>query len=148
MARDGLRKNAMMAHLMDALNQGQDVGHYGRLVFAMVGRFFLDEDDIAAYLAKNPGIGEVQARALYREVQAHDYSPPKRERILEWQGRQDFPICPNPDDPNGCDVYRDLQFPDSVYEKIDEFYEQQVRADGGEGKTEELARPRSARRRA
>jgi hypothetical protein len=81
MARDELRKNAMMAHLMDALNQGKDVGHYGRLVFAMVGRFFLDEDDVVAYLAKNPGVGEVQARALYREVHAYDYNPPKRERI-------------------------------------------------------------------
>src|SRR5215831_13817226 len=148
MARDELRKNAMMAHLMDALNHGKDVGHYGRLVFAMVGRFFLDEDHVVAFLAKNPGVGDVQARALYREVQAHDYNPPKRERILEWQGRQDFPICPNPDDPNGCDVYRDLQFPDSVYEKIDEFYEQQVRADDNVDRAPEQAKPTAARRKA
>ncbi len=31
-----LRKNGMMAHLMDALSQGEDIGHYGRLVFVMV----------------------------------------------------------------------------------------------------------------
>jgi hypothetical protein len=38
-----LRKNEMMAHLMDALSQGQDIGHYGRLAFVMVARHFLSE---------------------------------------------------------------------------------------------------------
>jgi hypothetical protein len=33
-----LRKNAMMAHLIDALSRGEDIGHYGRLVFVMVAR--------------------------------------------------------------------------------------------------------------
>ena len=31
-----LRKSRMMAHLMDALSRGEDIGHYGRLVFVMV----------------------------------------------------------------------------------------------------------------
>jgi len=30
-----LRKNGMMAHLMDALFRREDIGHYGRLVFVM-----------------------------------------------------------------------------------------------------------------
>ena len=30
-----LRKDEMMAHLLDSLDQGKDIGHYGRLVFAM-----------------------------------------------------------------------------------------------------------------
>ena len=29
-----------MAHLLDSLNDGKDIGHYGRLVFAMVARHF------------------------------------------------------------------------------------------------------------
>ena len=41
-----LRKNGMMAHLLDPLSQGQDIGHYGRLVFAMVARHFLPEDQL------------------------------------------------------------------------------------------------------
>ena len=50
-------------------------------------------------------------------------NPPKRERVLEWQERQDFPICPNPDEPDACNVYKDLQFPEHVYEHISEYYE-------------------------
>jgi hypothetical protein len=34
---DNLRDSPMMAHLLDALEAGQDVGHYGRLTFVMVG---------------------------------------------------------------------------------------------------------------
>ena len=35
-----LRKDSMMAHLLDSLEAGKDIGHYGRLVFAMVARHF------------------------------------------------------------------------------------------------------------
>jgi hypothetical protein len=120
-----LRKNDMLAHLLDALADGQDIGHYGRLVLAMVGRHFLDDDELIATLVQNPDFSEDEARSLVRQVQARNYNPPKRERILEWQERQEFPICPNPDDPGACNVYRDIQFPDGVYEEIEEFYEQQ-----------------------
>ena len=44
MATEAIRNNEMMDHLMGALEQGQDIGHYGRLVFVMVGRHFMDED--------------------------------------------------------------------------------------------------------
>lgn len=123
-----LRKSDVMAHLLDALEQGEDIGHYGRLVFAMVGRHFLPEDELVGYLTRDKDVSEQEARALYAQVQARDYSPPKRERILAWQAQQDFPICPDPDDPAACNVYRDLAFPDAIYEHIEEFYEQ--RADG------------------
>ena len=51
---------------------------------------------------------------------------PSRERILAWQREQEFPICPNPDDPEACNVYRDLKFPDEVYERIEQFHEQKA----------------------
>ncbi|MBV9771585.1 MAG: hypothetical protein JOZ32_18585 [Bryobacterales bacterium] len=38
--------------------------------------------------------------------------------------KQDFPICPNPDDPQACNIYKDLDLPQEVYEKIASFYEQ------------------------
>jgi hypothetical protein len=126
MAVDELRKNDMLAYLLDSLADGKDIGHYGRLVLAMVGRHFLDEDELIATLVQNPDFSEDEARSLVRQVQARNYNPPKRERILEWQERQDFPICPNPDDPGACNVYRDIQFPDGVYEEIEEFYEQKA----------------------
>jgi hypothetical protein len=121
---DELRKSPMMAHLLDALDQGADIGHYGRLVFAMVARHFLDEEDLVEWLQKDEDFSEAQARRLVLQVQGRDYNPPKRQRILEWQKEQAFPICPNPDDPDACNVYKDLTFPDEVYESISGYYEE------------------------
>jgi len=121
-----LRQNTMIAHLLDSLEEGKDIGHYGRLVFAMVARHFLDEKALIKTLRKNPGFSEEEARALYLQVQGRDYNPPKRERILQWQQEQEFPICPDPDNPDACNVYKDLQFPDEVYERIGEYYEQKA----------------------
>lgn len=123
MAIEDLRKSEMMAHLMDALDAGKDIGHYGRLTFAMVAHHFLNEKELVACLQKDPDMTEAEAKALVSQVQGKDYNPPKRDRILEWQQQQDFPICPNPDDPDACNVYRDLQFPDQVYEHISDYYE-------------------------
>ena len=123
MAVEELRKNYMMAHLLDALDQKKDIGHYGRLVFAMVARHFLSEDELIGYLTKDSDFNETEARSLYQQVQGKDYNPPKRERVLQWQEQQEFPICPNPDDPDACNVYKDLQFPDHVYEHISEYYQ-------------------------
>lgn len=126
MAVEDLRKSEMMAHLMDALEEGEDIGHYGKLVFAMVARHFLSQEELIQYLTKAPDCSETEAKALYQQVQGKDYNPPKRDRILEWQQHQDFPICPNPDDPDACNVYRDLEFPEQVYEHISSYYEQKA----------------------
>ncbi|HEY0070637.1 MAG TPA: hypothetical protein VGE04_11790 [Chloroflexia bacterium] len=124
-----LRDSEMMAHLMDALEKGTDIGHFGRLTFAMVARHFLDEDEMLRLLGKQEG-GEEEARRLLMQVQAKDYNPPRRERILQWQQEQEFPICPNPDDPDACNVYRDLRFPEGIYENIEEYYEEKAEAQG------------------
>ncbi|AFZ31509.1 hypothetical protein Glo7428_3020 [Gloeocapsa sp. PCC 7428] len=124
MAIADLRKSDMMAHLLDALDAGKDIGHYGRLVFAMVARHFLSEKELIEYLQKDRDFSAEDARSLYQQVQGKDYNPPRRERVLEWQQQQDFPICPNPDDPDACNVYKDLQFPEEVYEHISEYHEQ------------------------
>ena len=65
---DDLCSNSMMRRLMAAVDSGQDIGHYGRLVFAMAARHFLSEDDLLGYLAKNPGFSEQDARALVQQV--------------------------------------------------------------------------------
>jgi len=124
MAVEDLRKNGMMAHLLDALDAGQDIGHYGRLVFAMVARHFLSEEELINYLQKDSDFSQEEAQRLYQQVQGKDYNPPRREKVLQYQQQQEFPICPNPDDPDACNVYKDLQFPDHVYEHISEYYEQ------------------------
>jgi hypothetical protein len=123
-----LNRNPMMAHLAQALDQGKDIGHYGRLVFAMVARHFTGEDELLSYLQKNPGFSQEEARALVAQVQGRDYNPPRRERILQWQAEQEFPICPNADDPDACNVYKDLKFPDEVYESIQSYQEKKAEA--------------------
>lgn len=120
-----LRNSPMMAYLLDALEQGTDIGHYGRLTFVMVARHFLPDDEIIDLLSHQPDHNEADSRALLQQVKVHDYNPPKRERILEWQSKQDFPICPTPDEPGSCNVYQDLNFPSHIYDNITEYYEEQ-----------------------
>jgi hypothetical protein len=124
-----LRDSPMMARLLDALERGEDVGHYGRLTFAMVARFFIDEDRLIALLAEQPEQSEADARALVRQMREHDYNPPTRDRILEWQQLQDFQICQDADDPNTCNVYKELRFPDEVYDRIGAYYEEKAEAE-------------------
>ena len=125
---EALKQSDMMAHLLDSLQKKKDIQHYGRLVFAMVARHFLPEDELVKLLTRNPNFGEDEARALVEQVQGRDYNPPRRDRILEFQKEQDFPILPNPEDPDSGNVYRDLKFPDEVYEHIEEYRRQKAGA--------------------
>jgi hypothetical protein len=120
---EDLRQSPMMAHMLDALDDGEDIGHYGRLVFAMIGRHFVSHDELVELLTKDHDADEQEIRAMVQQVQDRGYSPPRREKILEFQNQQDFEICPNPDDPDACNVYNELQFPDEVYESIQEYQE-------------------------
>jgi len=119
----------MMNHILEALGRGEDIGHFGRLTFAMIARYFIDNEELAQLLAKDGGIDENEARGLVQQVEEMGYNPPRREKILEWQKQQDFPICPNPDDPDACNVYNELTFPDEVYEEIQEYREQRQAAE-------------------
>jgi hypothetical protein len=130
---DNLRDSPMMARLLDALEEGTDIGHYGRLVFAMVARHFLDNEEMIRLLASQPGQDETQARALLMQVKERDYSPPKRERILHWQEQQEFQICPWTDDPNNGNVYRELRFPDGIYDHINQFWEERAQGEEEQG---------------
>jgi hypothetical protein len=125
MALEDLRQSTMMSHLLDALERGEDIGHYGRLVFAMVARHFLSEEEVIAQLTKDRDCDEEKARALLKQVEARGYTPPKRERVLEWMERQNFPICETLHDGEGCNVYKSLHFPREIYEKIAAYYERQ-----------------------
>jgi hypothetical protein len=120
---EDLRQSPMMAHMLDALDNGEDIGHYGRLVFAMIGRHFVSNDELVELLTKDHDADEQEIRAMVQQVEDKGYSPPRREKILEFQNQQDFEICPNPDDPDACNVYNELQFPDDVYESIQEYQE-------------------------
>lgn len=126
MAVEDLRRSPMMSHLLDALERGEDIGHYGRLTFTMVAHHFLEEDELVSLLAKDGDTDEQKARALVKQVEERGYNPPRRARILEWQSEQEFPICPTPDDPDACNVYKDLDMPEEVLESIQEYREQKA----------------------
>ena len=126
MAISELRKNDMMAHLLDSLEAGKDIGHYGRLVFTMVARHFLSDNELVKLLTKDKSVDEAAARTLVAQVQSRDYNPPKRQKILEFLEQQKFPICPDAENPDACNVYQDLQFPEAVYAKINEYYQQKA----------------------
>lgn len=127
-ALEELRRSPMMAHLLDALEQGTDIGHYGRLTFVMVARFFLPDEELVTLLARQPEQDEEAARALVVQVEGHDYNPPTRERIVQWQAEpgQEFQICPDTGDPTACNVYRELRFPDHIYDQISDYWEEQA----------------------
>ena len=123
---EDLRQSPMMAHMLDALDNGEDIGHYGRLVFAMIGRHFVSNDELVELLTKDHDADDQEIRAMVQQVQDKGYSPPRREKILEYQSQQDFPICPDPGDPDACNPYAELQFPEEVYESIQEYREERA----------------------
>ena len=128
MAVDDLRQSPMMSHLLDALERGEDIGHYGRLTFAMVARNFVDRDELVRLLGQDRDTDETKAKSLVMQVEERGYNPPGRARIMEWQAQQDFPICPTPDDPDTCNPYRELAMPDQVLEDIEQYHERQFDA--------------------
>jgi DNA primase large subunit len=126
---EDLRQSPMMNHLLEALDRGEDIGHYGRLTFVMIARHFVSNDELVELLTKDRDADEQEIRALVQQVEDKGYSPPRRDRVLEWQSQQDFQICPNPDDPDACNVYNELSFPDEVYQSIQEYQEKRQTAD-------------------
>jgi len=86
----------MMSHMLDALDNGEDIGHYGRLVFAMIGRHFVTNDELVELLTKDHDADQGEIRALVKQVEEKGYSPPRREKILEYQSQQAFRSAPTP----------------------------------------------------
>lgn len=124
MPKEDLKQSPMMDHLLQSLESGQDIGHYGRLTFAMIARYFVDNEELVGLLAEDNDESEREARALVQQVEEKGYNPPRRERILQWQEQQEFEICPSPDDPDSCNVYNELTFPDELYQDIEEYREE------------------------
>ena len=127
-ATDELRKSPTMTHLLDAAESGQDIGHYGRLTLAMVGAKFMEQDDLVKILLKSGGADETEVKAMVQQVVERGYNPPSRARLQEWSAEQDFPLMPNPDDPDSGNLYRELTMPDEVIESIEEYREQKLEA--------------------
>ena len=126
-ALDALRKNHAMRHLIEAVEDGTDIGHYGRLTFAIVAHYFMKPDDLAKFLAQDKDESEAEAKGLVHQVIEAGYSPPGPRKIREWNEKQDFPILPpDHDSVDDANVYQDLDFPEAVYNKISSYHEHQA----------------------
>ena len=64
MSVEDLRQSPMMSHMLDALDNGEDIGHYGRLLFAMIGRHFVDNDELVELLTKDHDAEKGEIRAM------------------------------------------------------------------------------------
>ncbi len=126
MAVEDLRQSKMMNHMLETLENGEDIGHYGRLTFAMISRYFVENEELVGLLTKDTDADEQEVRALVQQVEEKGYNPPRREKILDWQSQQDFQICPDSDDPDACNIYNELTFPDGLYEDIQEYREEKA----------------------
>ena len=62
MALEDLRPSPTMAHLIDAQEQGKDIGHYGRLTFTMIARYFVDDDELVRLLTQDKDTDEPNSR--------------------------------------------------------------------------------------
>ena len=87
MALNDLKANHMMAHLTEALDKKQDIGHFGRLVYTIVARHFLSEDELVAQLAKDKDFDDEQARGLVQQVQGQREAGEKARRPLDGEQR-------------------------------------------------------------
>jgi hypothetical protein len=117
-----------MTRLLDALKKKTDIGHNGQFVFVTVARHFMDEAEIVKLLSHQPDMDEEKAQAFVQQLTERGYNPPRRERILQMQAEQDFAIIENADDPDSGNLYRELQFPDEIYEDINEYREEKAAA--------------------
>lgn len=58
-----LRQSPMMEIMLEALDRGENIGHYGRLTFVMIARHFLDSDELVELVAASSGEGLQPAAA-------------------------------------------------------------------------------------
>ena len=57
----------------------------------------------------------------------HSDTPPRRQRILEWQSQQHVPAHPHPDDRDN--LYRNHRFPEQIYDHIGHYQHAKLEAD-------------------
>lgn len=64
MSVEDLKQSPTMNHMLEALEKGEDIGHYGRLTFAMIARYFVENEELVGLLARDTDADEQEVRAL------------------------------------------------------------------------------------
>lgn len=124
---EDLRKSPMMAKLWDDLQNKVDIGHFGRLVFTIIARHYLSEDELIRLLANNLEVEDAQVLLL--EVNERNYNPPRPSVIRKWQLRQAYRIIPPDQEHNLAwgNVYAELKLPQEIYDQVGGFYKEQAK---------------------
>ena len=82
----------------------------------------MPHEEVVAWLRKDGDCSEEQAGTMLHQVEGRDYSPPRRERLLQWQQEQEFQFI-DPHDPDSGNLYRNLEFPKAIYDHIGHYQE-------------------------
>lgn len=121
-AREQMMSSPTIRRLVEAAEAGEDIGHYGELTLAIVGRYFMSDADLVDLLSRCVEMDRKKAAGLVHQVKEGDYSPPRRETLVHWSSEQQFNLI-NVKDPDSGNLYRELTFPDQVYEHIRHYHE-------------------------
>ena len=84
---EDLKQSPLMNHMLEALENGEDIGHYGRLTFAMVGAYFVKNDELVRLLTQHHDGDEREVRAIVQQVREKGYNPPNRDKLLESESK-------------------------------------------------------------
>jgi hypothetical protein len=83
---EDLRQSPMITHILDALERGEDIGHFGRLTFVMTARHFLDTEELVELLTKDHDAEEQEVRAMVQ--QSRRGATAHRGARRSWSGRR------------------------------------------------------------
>jgi hypothetical protein len=94
MPTEDLRQSPMMSHMLNALERGEDIGHYGRLTLAMIARYFVDNEELARLLAQDASTDENEARqdpGVAKRTGLPNLPKPRRSGCLQRLQRAPLP---------------------------------------------------------
>lgn len=132
---EDMRKSHMMASLWDDLKIGVDIGHFGRLLFCIVARHFMEEEQIIKLLTSGQQMLPEDAQAMLLNVNERNYNPPRPSVIRKWQQKQRYKIIPDEHahDLAYGNLYSELRFPQEIYDQVGEFYKEAAKDVGAPG---------------
>jgi hypothetical protein len=70
---DDLKHSPMMNHMLEALDRGEDIGHYGRLTFVMVARHRVDNEELVGLLTQDQDADERDVQVMVQQVEEKGY---------------------------------------------------------------------------
>ena len=122
---DDLKRNPMMRRIIQTMESGQDVGHYGRFIFTVVASYFIGEKEITDLLKRQPEIEDSEeALGFYLQVASARYVMPTSARIRAWdksEEQKNFPLIIQ-GDRNSGNLYREIPLPQQALVSVRSYW--------------------------